>query len=98
MNERKIGVVIDNMDKCYTYAQHKGRYSQAMKYEFYFEALMIDYALMEDSLKSFLYHAGIFASRTSHKIDCSKPNKALLNKFIVSIEIKLMSIYRRFRI
>ncbi|MBE6751637.1 MAG: hypothetical protein E7556_03825 [Ruminococcaceae bacterium] len=80
MNERKICPVIDNMDKRYTYAQHKGRYSQAMKYEFYFEALMIDYALMEDRLKSFLYHAGVLNSRTSHKIDCSKPNKALLKQ------------------
>ena len=82
MNERKIGVVIDNMDKCYTYAQHKGRYSQAMKYEFYFEALMIDYALMEDRLKSFLYHAGVLQLRTSFKIDCSKPNKKVLKQIL----------------
>ena len=80
MSGRKIGAVTDNMDKRYTYAQHKGRYSQAMKYEFYFEALMIDYALMEDRLKSFLYHAGIFNSRTSYKIDCCKSNKALLKQ------------------
>ena len=80
MGERKIGAVTDNMDKCYTYAQHKGRYSQAMKYEFYFEALMIDYALMEDRLKSFLYHAGILQSRTSYKIDCCKSNKVLLKQ------------------
>lgn len=80
MDERKIGAVTNNMDKCYTYAQHKGRYSQAMKYEFYFEALMIDYALMEDRLKSFLYHAGILQSRTSYKIDCCKSNKVLLKQ------------------
>lgn len=78
MGERKIGIVNDNMDKCYTYAEHKGRYSRAMKYEFYFEAMLIDYALMEDRLKSFLYHAGVLQSRTSFKIDCSKPNKKAL--------------------
>ena len=78
MGKRKIGVVNDNMDKRYTYAEHKGRYNRAMKYEFYFEALLIDYALMEDRLKSFLYHAGVIQARTSFKIDCNKPNKKAL--------------------
>ncbi len=78
MRTRQIDAVIDNMDKKYTYANHKGRYQRAMRNGFYFEALMIDYALMEDRLRSFIYHAGIIQSRTLNKIDCSKKNKRYL--------------------
>ena len=80
MGERKICVVNDNMDKRYTYAEHKGRYNRAMKYEFYFEALLIDYALMEDRLKSFLYHAGVVETRFSTSIDINDKHMDYIRK------------------
>lgn len=80
MVNQRIMPVENNSDKALTYAQQKGRYKQAMKMGFYFEAMVIDYALMEDRLKSFLYHAGVLESRTSYKIDCNKQNKKVLKQ------------------
>lgn len=80
MKEQKINPVESNEDKALTYAQQKGRYKQAMKMGFFYEAIVIDYALMEDRLRSFLYHAGVLVSRTSFKIDCNKKNKKVLKR------------------
>lgn len=68
MSERIIKPVTDNMDKQRTYREHKGRYKRAMEGEFYFEALLIDYALLEDRLRSMIYHMGFLTDRTSLKI------------------------------
>ena len=65
MSERKIAPVKDNKDKRRTYAKQKARYCSAMKYGFYLEAMMIDYALLEDRLRSVLYHIGFLANRRS---------------------------------
>lgn len=80
MKEQKINPVESNEDKALTYAQQKGRYKQAMKMGFFYEAIVIDYALMEDRLRSFLYHAGILKLRTSDKIDCSDADKKVMKK------------------
>lgn len=66
--ERKIKPVIDNFDKQRTYRMHKGRYKRAMENEFFFEALLIDYALMEDRLRSMIYHMGFLKNRTCYQI------------------------------
>ena len=72
--EPKIGFVDGNKEKQLTYAEQKKRYSLAMKYGFYYEAILIDYALLEDRLKAILYHMGIIAERTDDKIwSKSKP-------------------------
>lgn len=71
-NDIKIAIVTDNNDKRSTYAQQKVRYKRAIKGGFYYEALLIDYALMEDRLKSFLYHAGVILDMDSKRIDCKK--------------------------
>jgi hypothetical protein len=42
-----------------------------MQQEFYFEALLIDYAILEDRLSSLLYHIGALDARTDRKI-CKK--------------------------
>lgn len=63
MSARKIAPVKDNLDKQRTYAKQKGRYNTAMKYGFYLEAIMIDYALLEDRLRSILYHIGFLSNR-----------------------------------
>lgn len=68
MPERKIQPVKNNIDKYITYKALMGRYNLAIKYEFYYEALMIDYALLEDRLRSWMYHIGIVPSRDSIKV------------------------------
>ena len=65
---RIIKPVIDNLDKQRTYREHKGRYKRAMENEFFFEALLIDYALLEDRLRSMIYHMGFLQNRKAHKI------------------------------
>ena len=69
---RKIKPVIDNQDKQRTYREHKGRYKRAMENEFYFEALLIDYALLEDRLRSMIYHMGFLKDRVAYKIKNTK--------------------------
>ena len=66
--ERKIKPVTDNLDKQRTYREHKGRYKRAMENEFFFEALLIDYALLEDRLRSMIYHMGFLKDRTAYKV------------------------------
>ena len=80
MKERQIKIVDNNNEKAYTYRRMKGRYNKAMSEKFYFEALMIDYAMIEDRLRSFIYHIGGMNNRTSSKLDnkTSKPFLLLL--------------------
>jgi len=56
------------MDKYLTYKSLMGRYNLAIKYKFYYEGLMIDYALLEDRLRSWMYHIGVIPSRDSIKV------------------------------
>lgn len=77
MNKRLIKPAENNKEKEYTYRQMKGRYSKAMSEKFYFEAMMIDYAMIEDRLRSFIYHIGGMNNRTSLKLD-NKTSKAFL--------------------
>lgn len=63
MSERRIAPVADNTEKKATYQEQMRRYRKAMKDGFYFEAMLIDYAVLEDWLRSMLYHAAFFASR-----------------------------------
>ena len=65
MAQRRIAPVVDKHDKQRTYRQQLGRHSRAMREEFYFEALLIDYAILEDRLRSVIYHMGLLANRRS---------------------------------
>lgn len=78
--EPKIEIVNDNKEKQLTYAEQKKRYSLAMKYGFYYEALLIDYALMEDRLKAILYHMGMITERTN--INLWKKNRPFVKKVV----------------
>ena len=69
----QIASVSDNQDKYLTYKQWCGQHKKAMEEGFYFEAMLIDYALMEDALRSYLYHIGVIAERNS-KHACKKAN------------------------
>ena len=63
-NERQIASVNSNLDKYNTYRVLIGRYRKAIAGEFYLEALLIDYALLEDRLRSYLYYMGVLSTRT----------------------------------
>ena len=63
MKQRKIEPVKNNLDKQRTYAKQKEKYKSAMQHGFYLEAMMIDYALLEDRLRSVLYHIGFLPNR-----------------------------------
>lgn len=68
MATRVIAPVGNTTEKYETYRTLMGRYSQAIKHKFYFEAMLIDYALLEDRLRSWLFHFGIIPERNSMKI------------------------------
>ena len=65
---REILPAENNYDKAHTYEKMMQRYKKAVKEEFFFEAVLIDYAVIEDRMLSFLYHCGIQNSRTDIKI------------------------------
>ena len=67
-DKRLINPVTDTMDKQRTYREQMGRYKQAMQYGFYLQAVMIDYAVIEDRLRSILYHMAFLSNRTSMRI------------------------------
>ncbi len=61
--ERLIDPVETMQEKYETYTAEMNRLKKALKEEFYFEAMLIEYALLEDRLRSFVYHAGLLADR-----------------------------------
>ena len=63
----QIASVGDNQEKRLTYRRWCGRYQKAMREGFYLEALLIDYALIEDALRSYLYHIGVIEARDSRR-------------------------------
>ena len=71
MHERKIAPVSDNKEKFFTYTELTGKYNIAMENDFYFEAMFIVYAMMEDRLRSYLYYLGCLRSKESYKFDNS---------------------------
>lgn len=68
MAERKIQPVQNNVEKQQTYQRMLSKYRQAMDQGFFCEALMIDYAMIEDRLRSMLYHMGFIADRSKPAI------------------------------
>lgn len=67
-----IASVKDNQEKYETYRAQVGRYNLAMKHGFYLEALLIDYAVLEDRLSAFLWAAGVLSNQDSAKLGCPK--------------------------
>ena len=55
----------DMQEKYNTYKTMMKRYNLAVKHEFYFEAMLIIYAMLEDRFRSFIYHAGFLDDRDS---------------------------------
>ena len=78
-----INPVSDNNDKQKTYREYCAQYNRAIGEKFFFEAMLISYAMIEDRLRSYLYHIGALSNRKSVKINCSKTKNQL--KYIVSM-------------
>ena len=74
---RLIIPVSDNLDKKNTYTQYARRYNIALKNEFYFEAMLITYAMMEDRLRSWLYYLGCLDNKGSRDFDCKSCKKEI---------------------
>ena len=94
-SQRLITPVANNLEKYYTYREYISRYNRAMKEAFYFEALLIDYAILEDRLRSFLYHMGALKNRKSTSIDCQKTRgllKQIVNDYSEKNESKNLGI------
>ena len=68
MPKPKIKPVATNTEKAQVYKTMMTKYSIAVKSGFYCEAIMIDYAMIEDRLRSVLYHMGLLANRTATKV------------------------------
>ena len=90
--ERLIAHVNNNADKYRTYQYLMSKYNKAIKYGFYFEAIPIDYSMLEDRLSSFLYHIGIRKNRKSYKFDNTKLTdlyRGLIKKYVPKESDKL---------
>ncbi len=68
MEQRIIKPVQNNTEKQLTYQSMMRRYKQALDGGFFCEALMIDYAMIEDRLRSMIYHMGFLADREKRVI------------------------------
>ena len=60
----RIEKVESGKDKAVTYSYQMERYQLAKKQEFYFEAIVITYAMIEDRLLAFLHYTGVIDRRT----------------------------------
>lgn len=61
--QRVISPVETMQEKYETYRAEMARLKVALQRGFYFEAMLIEYALLEDRLRSFVYHAGLLQNR-----------------------------------
>ena len=78
-NNTQIKQAITGEEKCKTYKEMMTRHKTAMKQGFYFEALLIDYAVLEDRLEAFLWAAGVFNDVGSFGLG-NKYNKSQLKE------------------
>jgi hypothetical protein len=95
MSEILIKQANNNNERQETYRYLIGRYKMSVKTGFYFEALMIVYAMQEDRLKSVLFYSGVFENR--NKVKLSKKTKdglqfILQNKYGASERFSLTTI------
>lgn len=61
--QRVISPVETMQEKYETYRAEMAHLKGALQQGFYFEAMLIEYALLEDRLRSFVYHAGLLQNR-----------------------------------
>ena len=86
MGTEQIDSVKNNKEKYLTYKEKMGRLSKAIKEGFYYEAILIEYALIEDRLVSYLYHMGVIGERD--KLTIGKKRKKELKPILLSYNRK----------
>ena len=84
MGEKIIKPVDDNISKQRTYKKLLGRYKMAVKNEFYFEAMIIVYAMLEDRLRSVLYHTGVLINK--EKLAPHKKTKSYVQNIVAKYQ------------
>lgn len=84
--DKRIASVYNNLDKQTTYREQLGKYKVALEHEFYFEAMLIVYAMMEDRMRSFLYHIGAFRQPDARQLNVSKTKGDLRRLYFGSDE------------
>ena len=87
MGTEQIDSVKNNQEKYKTYKEIMGRLSKAIRAGFYYEAILIEYALIEDRLISYLYHMGIIGER--EKLKMGKKRKKELKPILLSYNQKV---------
>ena len=71
-NKNLIDPVQDKSEKRLVFINHMKRYKQAMRASCYLEALMIDYACLEDRLRYLLFYLGMLQSPASGAISSKR--------------------------
>ena len=69
MAKRCFSPVKNNIEKQKTYREVMVQYKRAIDGHFYGEAMMINYAVIEDRLRAFLFHIGALKSIESYQVD-----------------------------
>jgi len=102
-NQDIIERVKDNNDQYCTYQVNMEKYKKARDNGYFYEAIVIDYAYLEDRLFSFLYHCGLVNTRMSKTIDnkealdCITPISPTPNKQKKNSNIKIDTISTKLR-
>ncbi len=78
--------VADNAEKAQTYRIMMSRFNKAVKAGFFCEAMTIEYAMLEDRLRSVLYHMAILPNRSAPKV--WKKNRDILTKIVEEYKTK----------
>ena len=69
-----------NMEKYESYKQLSSDLTKAMKQGFYYEAIFIEYAILEDRLASVLRYAGVLTMEKAGKKNIAEKIKDIRNK------------------
>ena len=75
--------MLTNKEKQESYAYLKERLKRALASGFWFEACMIEYAIMEDRTSSILFHAGVFPAEVAFS------DKKLMRNKLNSIDYQI---------
>lgn len=83
----KFERVANNQEKSNAYKIQMDRFKQARAQGFYLEGVFILYAMLEDRLSSFLFHAGVI-NGTRDRITSNKHIKPCLDEMLTGLEKK----------
>ena len=81
MYKTKIKQVNNNFEKYLSIKDINERYNKAYKYEFYYECLWLNYALIEDRTKALFYHIG-FLNKNRDGVHSNSKIKVTIRKLL----------------